>query len=131
VAQQKLGLAWILGVQGAGLSQDPTHIHAGKNSGHQAVGLSYLFGARRLLLLGFDFMLGPRGEKHHHGNHPPGLPGGPRKMDAWVQDMAAVAKDLDRAGVKVWNASRRTAIKSFPRVTLETALHEIGHSERG
>lgn len=132
VARQKFGIAWILGVPGSGLSLAPDHIHAGKNSGHQAVGLCALFGVSAIALLGFDFMLGPRGERHHHGNHPRGLSTGPKSPSTWndwVRDMALLAPGLAARGVKVLNASRRTAIKCFPRVTLETALHELRNSE--
>jgi hypothetical protein len=79
-----------------------------------------------VILLGFDFMLGPRGERHWHGDHPKGLAncaGG--RFGGWIQAMSTLAADINKTPCKVLNASRRTALKSFQRVTLETALNEI------
>lgn len=124
-ARDRYGIAFILGVDAYGLSPDPTFIHTGRNSGYQAIGLAYLFGAASVVLLGFDFMLGPKGERHHHGEHPAGLSSGQRNYQNWCRSMEGLAAGLKQKGVKVLNASRRTALKCFPRVTLETALNEI------
>jgi hypothetical protein len=130
VARDQFGLAWILGQDNVGLSPSSTHIHTGRNSGYQAIGLAYLFGAANVVLLGFDFMLGPGGERHHHGEHPPGLSSGQRNFQNWRTSMNDLAADLRRTSCKVLNASRRTALKCFPRVTLETALNDIRNPDR-
>lgn len=125
-AREQFGLRWVFGQDQSGLSKAPDYIHTGKNSGYQAIGLAYLFGASRIVLLGYDYTVGPRGEKHWHGDHPKGLAncaGG--RMAGWVQVMKTLAADIDKTPCKVLNASRRTALKSFQRVTLETALDEI------
>lgn len=124
-ARDQFGLAWVYSTDGSGLSRDPTYIHAGRNSGYQAISLAHLFGARRFVLLGFDMMLGTKGERHHHGEHPPGLSSGTRNYAGWIRLMGTLAADLKADGCKVFNASRRTALHCFPRVTLETALHEL------
>lgn len=125
-AREQFGIRWVFGQDQSGLSAAPDYIHTGKNSGYQAIGLAYLFGAARVILLGFDFSVGPRGERHWHGDHPRGLAncaGG--NFGGWIQAMKTLAADLNRTPCKVLNASRRTALKSFQRVTLETALYEI------
>lgn len=125
VARDQFGLAWVFGTDYAGLSAASDYIHTGRNSGYQAISLAYLFGAVRVVLLGFDFMIGPRGERHWHGNHPKGLGnGGESRYRSWVHAMDVLAVDLKRTSCKVLNASRRTALRSFQRVTLETALNE-------
>lgn len=130
VAREKYGLAWIFSQANDGLSQDPTTIHTGGNSGYQAISLAYLFGAARVLLLGFDFMLGPKGERHHHAEHPKKLGRGCHTFHHWIKRMDGLAADLARTNCKVFNATRRTALKCFPRVTLETALHEFRNTGR-
>ncbi len=126
VARDRFGLQWIFSQDRAGLSPDPDLIHTGRNSGYQAIGLAHLFGAARVVLLGFDMMIGPRGERHWHGDHPKGLGnGGGLRYQGWIQPMGVLAADLRKTGCEVLNASRRTALKCFPRVTLETALNEI------
>ncbi len=85
-----------------------------------------MFGAARVVLLGFDFMLGAHNEIHWHGAHPKGLgQGAASRYPVWARAMNDLARDLKKTRCEVLNASRRTALKSFPRVTLETALHEI------
>ncbi len=125
-AREVYDLNWIYGCDHAGLSPSTDYIHTGKNSGYQAIGLAHAFGARALVLLGFDFMLGANKERHWHADHPKGLTNSaPQRFASWAQQMDVLAVGLKLAGVKVLNASRRTALRSFPRVTLETALHEI------
>jgi hypothetical protein len=130
-ARERFGLYWVHGVDKAGLAPDPNYIHTGKNSGHQAIGLAHLFGASRIVLLGFD-MMATRGEQHWHGNHPKGLTNGtPGRYAVWCRCMEQMEIDLRRRGVcKVLNASRRTALRCFQRVTLETALDESKNPDR-
>lgn len=125
-ARQEFDLHWIFGTEGAGLSRHFDHIHTGKNSGYQAISLAYLFGASRIVLLGYDFGVGPNGLRHWHGDHPRGLGnGGESRYVGWVREMSQLAQDLERTPCKVVNASRRTALKCYRRLTLENALHEI------
>lgn len=125
-ARQEFDLRWIYGTDTGGLSPTLDRIHTGKNSGYQALGLAYLFGATRVVLLGYDFSVGPRGERHWHGDHPKGLGnGGESRYTTWAREMTKLADDLALTDCKVLNASRRTALKCFRRVTLETALDEI------
>lgn len=122
-ARDHYGLRWIYGQEGGGLSPDPSYIHTGMNSGYQALGLAALFGARRIVLLGFDFCVGPGGRRHWHGDHPKTLGNAPpNNYGRWIRAMDALAADLKRAGVEVINASRKTALKCFPRRDLSEAL---------
>lgn len=123
-ARERFGLFWVYGQDYGGLSPAPDYIHTGKNSGYQAIGLAHMFGAARIILLGFDMQADGR-RQHWHGNHPPGLANGTEGRYArWLRAMAPLAFDLRRVNCKVLNASRRTALKCFQRVTLENALNE-------
>lgn len=122
-ARDKWGTRWIMGADGGGLSPSSTHIHTGMNSGYQAIGLAHVFGAARLTLLGYDFKVGPRGERHHHGDHPKGLGNcSPGRFPSWRSAMDVLARDARKVGLQIENASRDTALKCFPRVKLEDAL---------
>lgn len=93
----------------------------GGNSGHQAIALAAAFGAKRVLLLGFDMQLGPNGERHHHPEHPKPLV--QRSLfTEWILKMAILAKELEARGVAVVNCSRVTALTCFPRGVLEDEL---------
>lgn len=119
-ARDAFRLHWIYSVDQAGLSKDPTIISQGKNSGYQAMGLAHVFGASRLLLLGFDFQKSGN-RSHWHGDHPRGLGNG-STYPSWVNAMNALAIDLKAAKVEVINCSRQTAIHCFPRSTIQEVL---------
>jgi hypothetical protein len=123
-ARERFGLNWVFGRDQPGLSSQPDSIHTGKSSGYQAIGLSYIFGASRIILLGYDCQ-DSGGRRHWHGDHPPGLAnGGEGRYGKWAREFARLAVGLAGTQCKVLNASRRTALRCFQRVTLETALYE-------
>lgn len=99
-----------------------THeIHTGGNGGHAAVNLAYLWGAKRIILLGYDMKLGPRGEKHWHPDHPaPCIQ--TQLFDHWIKRFESTAKDLERLGVQVWNATPDSALPWFDRCDIEQAM---------
>lgn len=91
------------------------------NSGAQAIHLAAKFGAKRILLLGFDMKLGENGRRHWHEEHP--KPCVQRSLfDEWMLKMAVLAKELESAGVSVVNCTRSTALTCFPRGVLEDEL---------
>lgn len=121
-ARDEFDLRWLQGIDMGGLSRDPSMIHTGKNSGTQALGLAHCFGASRVVLLGFD-MQRTDGKSHWHGDHPKPLGNGSRESHLiWRQYMEIAAEDCKRIGLEVINASRATALKCFPRMSIEDAL---------
>ncbi len=90
----------------------------GRNSGAGAIALAAHFGARRIILLGYDAQK-TNGQAHWHGNHPRNL-GNAGTANKWPAQFADMAKRL--RGVEIVNASRATAITCWPRVDLEDAL---------
>lgn len=104
-----------------GLSTKPGRIHTGLNSGYQAINLAFMWGAARIILLGYDMQRGPAGESHHHGDHEGGLPN-LGTMAEWTRRMVELGVDLRARGVEVVNATRRTAITCFERAPIEKAL---------
>lgn len=115
-AAQKLGLRWIQGKGLPGLSRDPGLVHTGSTSGYQAIGLAFHFGARRIILAGYD-MQHTGGRVHWHGDHPPGW-GNIAHPELWLPKFGPLAEDLKAEGVAVVNCSAATAITAFPRADL-------------
>lgn len=119
-ATERWGVNHIPNFRSPGLYRRPGAIHQGMNSGYQAIGLAYQFGAARIVLLGYD-MQQTDGKSHHHGDHPKGLVQG-LPYPLWLEAFPALAKDLREVGVSVVNATRATALRDFPLVSLEGAL---------
>lgn len=122
-AKNRFGTNWIHGHSKlGGLSKEKDMIHTGKNSGFQAIGLAHIFGAKRIILVGFDFQH-DHGRVHWHGNHPQPLGNAASaNLGKWCREMEILASDLRKVGTEVINASRRTALKCFPRMALEDVL---------
>lgn len=119
-AAQKYGLNYIRGKNGEGLCPEPHAIHYGKNSGYQAIGLAYNFGAERIILIGYD-MQHTGGRVHWHGRHPRQLRNAEGIL-GWVKPFGALAKDLEAAGVEVVNCTIETALDCFRRSDLEDVI---------
>ena len=116
---ERFGLHFVRGVNESGLH--PTRVNSGGNSGHAAINLAALFGAKRILLLGFDMALGEEGEKHWHPRHPnPCVQA--QVFPDWLLKFDSLAKGCEKAGIEVINCSTRTALTVFPRMSLERAL---------
>lgn len=99
------------GVIGCGLRT------GGGHSGFQALNLAVQFGARRLLLVGFD-MTGGRRFLHEEGVSK----FDPRRLPEWREAMDAAAPQFDRLVVEVVNCSPGSALKAYRKARLEDAL---------
>jgi hypothetical protein len=116
---KRYGLQLVAGKCDKRFSADPGRIHYGGNSGFQAVNLALLFGARRIILVGFN--LQPVGGKvHFFGDHPAGL----RQQARYERFLPAFSEAAKRlpAGVEIINATPASALKAFPAMTLDDAL---------
>lgn len=119
-AKDRCGVNVVHGYAGPGLSRKRGKVHTGGNSGYAAMGLAIDFGAKRIVLLGYD-MQRTGGRSHNHGDHPRPLTNG-NNLPACVRRYAVAAKDAQAMGIEIVNASRATALKCFPRVTIEETL---------
>lgn len=116
---EKHGLNLVGGADAEGFSLDPSVIHFGSNSGFQAINLAILFGAKRILLVGFDMTAG-NGKAHFFGDHPPGLIQN-RNYERFIPAFNAAAKRLPR-GVEIINCTPNSALRCFPMADLIDAL---------
>ena len=96
-------------------------LHQGGNSGYQAINLAYLWGARAIVLLGFDCSPSRDGQAHWFGQHGAGLTQH-QPFDLWQSKFPQLGEDLKREGVRTINASRETALRCFERMPLEEAI---------
>ena len=88
------------------------------NSGAAAIALAAKWGARRVIMLGYDCAKSG-GQVHWHGDHPAGL-GNAGSMPKWPKQFQKLADDL--RSVEIINCSRQTALGMFPRRPLEEVL---------
>lgn len=102
------------GVLGCGLKT------GGGHSGFQAINLAIQFGARKIVLVGFDMTManGARWERN---------PAGVAKADAgriesWRVALDGCAEQFTALGVDVINVGEASALKAFPKMSLAEAL---------
>lgn len=107
--------------QQRGLCRSPTGLGHGLNTGHGALNLAYHLGAARIVLLGYDMRMCRDGRVHWDG----------RATDqAWkyatlfARAFRKIAADLKEVGVSVLNATPRSALEAFPRISLADAFDE-------
>jgi hypothetical protein len=106
--------------RGRGLSMKPGVINWGGNSGYCAIGLAVQFGAKKIVLTGYD-QQDKTGQGHYDGNHPDNI----RKLfnfPMWRERFGEMAKDAEKHGIQIINASRETSLTCFPRASLLDAL---------
>lgn len=99
----------------------PTHIATGGNSGYQALHVAVHFGAKRILLLGFDMKADRKKRKHWFGDHPGNL-NAPGNYKGWERAFGRIAPVLKHRGIEVINCSRDTALTCFPRAAITEVL---------
>jgi hypothetical protein len=114
------GLDWIRGKMAAGMSFDEGLIHFGGNGGFQALNLAVLFGAKKIILLGYD-MQESDGKSHWHEDHPATIR---RNMTfgLWRDKLGEAASGLLDRGISVINCTRRSALNCFPRAILQDVI---------
>lgn len=121
-AAQDIGLCYAKGASRPGLCRDPADgVHHGGNSGYAQIGLAYHFGARRIILAGYDMKRSPTGRLHWHPDHPQGW-GNATNMSMFAPHYLRLYEDLVAAGCEMVNASIETAITSIPRADLAATL---------
>jgi hypothetical protein len=119
-ARDAYGLYWIRHTKTHGFQVEQGAINGGGNSGYQAIHLAATFGAKRIVLLGFD-MQRTDGKEHWHGKHEGTLPSG-RGFAKWIRDMEPLAQDLRVMDVDVVNCTPTTALRCFDRRPLSEVL---------
>ena len=104
------------------LFDDPGVVGSGGNSGFQAVNLAAQFGARRILLIGFD--MHEAAGVHWYGRNTWRKANNPstRNFVRWRNAFADQAGVLLARGIEIINTSLESALTCFPQMTLEEAI---------
>jgi len=103
-----------------GLETEPYGLRHGHHSGYAAVNLAVLYGARRIVLVGYDTGHSPHGDKYFFGNRPDRQVSSP--FGRFMEAFESIVQPLADLGIEVINASRVSALEMFPRMTLQEAL---------
>ena len=116
---ERYGVNWVRQSARPGLGKK--EIQTNGNSVFGSIGLAYLFGCRRILLIGCDMKLGPQGKKHHHPDHPPPMVQ-KLQFDEWLHKSILLARDLKEAGCEVINCTPGSALTVWPMSDLAKEL---------
>jgi len=104
-----------------GLETDNRSLAHGDNSGYAAINLAYHLGATRIVLLGFD--MGGNGNKtHFHDGYPVNPTSKHIYEKRFVVSFPHIAEELKKKGIKVYNASERSTLTCFTKISLEKSL---------
>jgi hypothetical protein len=100
---------------------EPGVIGSGRNSGFQALNIAVQFGARRILLIGFD-MHG----QHFYGRNNWAMCSNPDEWNfsKWRRAFAAGAADLKALGVEVVNLSMPSTLSCFRKASVDQVISE-------
>lgn len=121
----------ILGNGGpSGIDDRPDHVRTGQNSGYQAVQVAMHFGAKRILLCGFD-MHGKDGQ-HWHGDHR-WRRGYVSRHELFLAAFAEAAPEYASRGVEVLCCTKGSALlEHYTYVDLWEALgYGVQHVRKG
>lgn len=102
------------GVLGCGLKT------GGGHSGFQAINLAVQFGAKRLLLVGFDMKI--NGQAHWHKDYRGVAKPDVARIETWRAALDACAPQFTALGVEVINCTKDSALRMYPIMSLSAAL---------
>lgn len=97
-----------IGTVGCGLET------GGGHSGFQAINLAVQFGAKRIVLVGFDMTLS--GGAHWHKDYRGIAKPDAKRVKSWREEMDACASQFKQLGVEVLNASPVSALTAYPKI---------------
>lgn len=106
-----------------GISSDKSKVSWNNNSGAAAINLAVHFGAKRIILLGFDMSLDKGKISHWHGSH--GNPWEKQKPPPFkrhLKGFPVIAADAKSMGVEIINASPDSAIDDFLKMGVKELL---------
>lgn len=103
-----------------GIEKSRDRVAWNKNSGGSAVNLAIHFGAKKIVLLGFD-MQRVNGKKNYHNDHVE-VKGKKDPFSRYIRTFEAIAREADRMNVEILNATPKSALTYFPIKTLEEVV---------
>ena len=101
-----------------GISWDPTALCWHGNSGAAAINLAVLFGATRIILLGFDMKLDEQNNQHWHKYYTTPVKVVNSVFDSFMNGFPKIASALINK-VEVINANPESALTCFPKMAFQ------------
>jgi hypothetical protein len=117
---QELGIKVIKKGKRYGLERQPDRISWNLSSGSCAINLATHFGAKRIVLVGFDMKTDEEGRANYHEDHATPKPKDP-PYGHFMKPFPTIANDAKEMGVEILNAAPGSALTLFPFVDLEEA----------
>lgn len=111
------GVQCLMSKGAEGIETASDGLRTGHHSGYQAVNLAVHFGAKRILLLGYD-MHGQHFFGRHKDNSVPGFVRG-------IAAFTTMVLPLKSLGVEVLNCTPGSRVTAFPRAKLADVLPEV------
>jgi len=108
--------------EGYGLSRECDALAHGKNSGYQCLNLAFLFGVKRIIMVGYDMKPDENGKTHCHGPHFIPTPVVVYKNITEGGYYESIATELQKEGVEVINTSMDSALCCFTKMPLKDIL---------
>ncbi len=119
-----LDVALIQRSETQGFDDRPGFVCTGNNSGYQAIHIAAHAGCSRIVLCGFD-MRSVKNRNHWHDNHPhPLRDHGEGIYRGWIENFKTLAPILAKKGIKVLNATPKSALTCFESVDLKKLIDE-------
>jgi hypothetical protein len=106
-----------------GLQTKPDGLMNGRNSGYAAINLAVHFGAKRIILLGYN-MSYRGGKAHFFGDHPAPLPQSAGLYPGFRRNFETLVEPLKKRGISVINCTEQTSLMAFPLGKLRDVLTE-------
>lgn len=104
-----------------GFDFDPGCLRHGNNSAYAAMHLAAHLGASALILLGVDMGVAQKGPTHFHGGHGLMLQDKTLK-EVMLPHFKSLAPPLVQMGIQVLNASPDSALRVWPRCSIQQGL---------
>lgn len=105
-----------------GLEKNPGMLRHGSNSGYAAINLAYHFGAKKIILLGYDMHVVGARSNWHEGDRPPAAQYQQTLARSMLPLFDTLVAPLKEAGVEVVNATPGTALTCWRLGALEEEL---------
>lgn len=103
-----------------GLDLQPGCLRHGNNSGYAAINLAVHYGAKKIILLGYDMKFNKAGDSHWHEGYP--TTARERVFDKMISHFDTLVKPLAELNIEVFNTNHYSRLKVFPFIELDKAL---------
>jgi len=117
------GVTYLQRCRDPGLSEYPSMICMGGNSGYAAFNVAFLKQTKMIFLLGFDFKCGEDQASHWYDKYEWWTSEAARYWPRWAKHFSTALPQLRKHGVSVFNCSMDSRISAFPKIPVDDILN--------